>query len=848
MRALARAATGSLVALCVALALVVSGVAAFGIASTRSAMSLGNTIAGDELKTATVTGQLSRQIDAAFTAGQEALEATQQAERDRMSAPLYTSLLPAVDALLFQLEQLHAGDPPAEHAEFGTFIRQWDTVRDLLSPAALDAQPATAAAARLTAAYQPLSAHLNRLFSKELDDGQADHAQASVSAARATWLLAGAAAGGIALGIGVLYLGIRRIRRNLWPSQDQAEFADTLQIANDEDEAHRLLQSHLERALPQASAVVLNRNNSADRLEAVTPLPDGSPLAATLRGAEPRSCLAVRSGRIHAENAGRRALLTCSVCAPVPGASSCVPLTVGGEVIGSVLLSRATPYSEAEEQRIRDSVSQAAPVLANLRNLAVAEIRAATDGLTGLPNKRAVNDALKRTFAQATATKAPLALLLADLDHFKAINDQRGHAVGDQVLASVGATLRASLRAGDFAGRNGGEEFAVLLPDTEIGSALEIAERIRAAIAEISLPGSDVTVTASIGVGSFPDHASTLDRLERLADAALYVAKRQGRNRVELADVTTVPDHPAPLASGTSANGSVPVPVPRERLPQAPHRPQVGEGRLGQRGPQVGGPGRAARAAPRADRPLHHLDVVVAPLLHALVQVDQQLAHRAGVGVVVVDLLQHLLHPGRGLQRLGHVALAHVRGHVVALPGQVAQEGVEQGRPGHRGLDAGPLRAARRVVRHHHPVPAAQDGLELAELSGLETARGAQRVPEPGELGRRHGLQHVQLGHHDLQDGQRPAQRAHGVRGLARLELGRQPAQLVQQLLEPQLVYLVDDDEQHLVVLGRPRLLGREQLVQPQVPGVGNRRLSHLRALRSRRTSHLSHGRTLRSR
>ena len=255
--------------------------------------------------------------------------------------------------------------------------------------------------------------------------------------------------------------------------------------------------------------MVLNRNNSADRLEAVTPLPPGSPLAGTLRGAEPRSCLAVRSGRAHHENGARPALLCCSVCAPVPGASLCVPLTVGGEVIGSVLLSRAAPYSEAEEQRIHDSVGQAAPVLANLRNLAVAEIRAATDSLTGLPNNRAVTDAIKRALARAAASGAPLALLLLDLDHFKQVNDQHGHEVGDQVLAGVGATLRAVLRTGDFAGRQGGEEFAILLPDTEIAVALEIAERIRAAIAEISLPGADVSVTASIGVAGFTDHGST---------------------------------------------------------------------------------------------------------------------------------------------------------------------------------------------------------------------------------------------------------------------------------------------------------------------------------------------------
>ena len=229
-------------------------------------------------------------------------------------------------------------------------------------------------------------------------------------------------------------------------------------------------------------------------------------------------------------------------------------------MIGSVLLNRPAPYSEAEEQRIRESVGQAAPVLANLRNLAVAEIRAATDGLTGLPNKRAVTDAMKRMFAQASTTASPLGLLLLDLDKFKQVNDQRGHPVGDQVLANVGAVLRSVLRAGDFAGRNGGEEFAILLPDTEIPAALEIAERVRAAVAGITLPGSDVSVTASIGVVGFPDHATTLDRLEWLADAALYIAKRQGRNRVEVADPAA--EDVGAVLPGPDPNGSKSASVP----------------------------------------------------------------------------------------------------------------------------------------------------------------------------------------------------------------------------------------------------------------------------------------------
>ena len=559
MRTLAKAATSSLVALGIALALVVVAVTAIGIVGIRAAVQQGSVIADGELTTAVQTGQLARNMDAAYATGEAAFAAADPARRSQLLGVVDASLLPAIDEQLFSLEQLHLSDGPAERADLKLFIRQWTAVRDLLSRAGLTAQPGPALGDRLTAAYQPVSAHLDRLNLRELNDGGADHAVASSTAARVVALSVGVAAGGVVIGALLLRYGIRRIRRNLEPGQDQAEFADILQSANGEDEAHQLLQGHLERTLPATAAVVLNRNNSADRLEAVTPLPPGSPLAETLRGAEPRSCLAVRGGRAHSERGGRSPLLSCPVCARVPGASSCVPLVVGGEVIGSVLLSRPAPYSEAEEQRIRESVSQAAPVLANLRNLAVAEMRAATDGLTGLPNKRAVTDALKRTFAQAAMTKAPLALLLLDLDHFKQVNDKYGHAAGDQVLASVGAALRSVVRDQDFAGRNGGEEFAILLPETEIAAALGVAERVRASIAELTLPGTDVPVTISVGVAGFPDHAGTLERLEQLADAALYVAKRQGRNRVELASADAGHDLPGPVLPPATVNGSSPV-------------------------------------------------------------------------------------------------------------------------------------------------------------------------------------------------------------------------------------------------------------------------------------------------
>ena len=361
-----------------------------------------------------------------------------------------------------------------------------------------------------------------------------------------------------------------------------------------------LLQRYLERILaPNTTAVVLNSNNSADRLEAVVPLPDGSPLAQTLRGAQPRSCMAVRSGRTHREGSSRLGLLSCAVCAPCPGASSCVPLVVGGKVIGSVLLSRPTPFDEADEHRIRESVSQAAPVLANLRNLAIAEFRASTDGLTGLPNKRAVTDTLKRMFAQAASERSPLALLMLDLDHFKQVNDKRGPRGG-----GPGSGQR---RRGD-AGRDAvpGTSPAATAerssrsccPTPRSRSALRIAERVRAAIAEMSLPGTDVAVTVSVGVAGYPEHASTPDRLARLADAALYLAKRQGRNRVELAEPSVV--------AGTfdqAAGLGAPAGPRRHRRPAAP-RPDPGPTAADLvPGPRSGGNGQAHRPEAGRARP-----------------------------------------------------------------------------------------------------------------------------------------------------------------------------------------------------------------------------------------------------
>jgi diguanylate cyclase (GGDEF)-like protein len=373
--------------------------------------------------------------------------------------------------------------------------------------------------------------------------------QAQVAAARRSERAkAGLISVAVILALGLLFGGVgylaidrqaaavrRRRARVAATRRSQAEFNETMQIMRDEHEAYALVRQHLERSIPGAGVVVLSRNNSANRLTAATTLPEQSPFAAALVDAEPGSCLSVRLAHEYRRGMDSDPLLTCDICGVAAGEITCVPSVVSGEVIGSVLVEH--PEALGREQRVivSDSVAQAAPVLANLRNLAIAEMRAATDALTGLPNQRACQDNLKRMLAQASRNVSPLSAILLDLDHFKQINDRYGHGAGDDVLAAVGGVLTETLRASDFAGRYGGEEFLMLLPDSDSEGALDAAEKVRAAIQTIDVPQVEGTITASLGVASYPADALDSDRLVRMADRALYAAKGAGRNRVELA-------------------------------------------------------------------------------------------------------------------------------------------------------------------------------------------------------------------------------------------------------------------------------------------------------------------------
>jgi diguanylate cyclase (GGDEF)-like protein len=189
----------------------------------------------------------------------------------------------------------------------------------------------------------------------------------------------------------------------------------------------------------------------------------------------------------------------------------------------------AKPY-DTDELRARIRVA-----LRTLRLQELLERRALVDGLTGLANRGALEDRLVAEWAMYQRHGTPLAVMMADLDQFKQVNDRYGHLVGDDVLRRAASVLRASVRAGDLAARYGGEEFAVVAPHCNTEGALRSAERFRQRLAEpaVILGPADLGVTASIGVASVPeDPAGSPGDLLSLADEALYLAKSRGRNRV----------------------------------------------------------------------------------------------------------------------------------------------------------------------------------------------------------------------------------------------------------------------------------------------------------------------------
>jgi diguanylate cyclase (GGDEF)-like protein len=321
------------------------------------------------------------------------------------------------------------------------------------------------------------------------------------------------------------------------------QLSELLQACATLDEAHGVMGQLCGRLFPDAAGAILMIPASRDGLWAVATW--GPPLGGGRERFQPDDCWALRRGRIYRVDDVGTSPACPHLGEPSPPAFVCVPLAAQGETLGLFTLA-ALPGGATEgglgEARVRLAVTvaeQFALALANLRLRETLRGQSIRDPLTGLFNRRYMEETLDRELRRAERERRALSLILLDIDRFKSFNDTFGHEAGDTVLASLGALLRSTLRAGDVACRYGGEEFVLILPAASLADAHRRAEEIRESIRglRVSLGGRPLeAVRCSMGVAAFPEHGEEGDALLRAADAALYRAKREGRDQVVLAE------------------------------------------------------------------------------------------------------------------------------------------------------------------------------------------------------------------------------------------------------------------------------------------------------------------------
>jgi diguanylate cyclase (GGDEF)-like protein len=251
--------------------------------------------------------------------------------------------------------------------------------------------------------------------------------------------------------------------------------------------------------------------------------------------ASPESCWGLRRGKCYVGNGTTTP--PCGHAGPARElATLCVPLMAYGEVLG--VLHLRGPDAPAVQSALQLATMAGDGLALNVANLKLREslkAQSIRDPLTDLFNRRYLTETLEREFARAQRSGAPVAVMMLDVDHFKRFNDSFGHDAGDAVLRELGAFFRRSIRTEDIACRYGGEEFCLVLPQMARDGARQRAESIRAGVARLEVRSGDRVlepVTLSLGVALFPEDAGTIASVLAAADAALYQAKREGRNRV----------------------------------------------------------------------------------------------------------------------------------------------------------------------------------------------------------------------------------------------------------------------------------------------------------------------------
>lgn len=316
-----------------------------------------------------------------------------------------------------------------------------------------------------------------------------------------------------------------------------AEMGELLQSCLSREEVFTAALGFAPKIFPNRRGAIVLFNSARNLLEVAGAWND---CQLPMKAFEPESCWALRTGHPHLVPAGDPTAC-CGHAASVSNTYVCIPILAQGEALGILHIQATDTDPKLDEAQMSFKTTFASQVglsVANIRLRDALRAQSTKDPLTGLYNRRYLEEMLSREIRRAIRSEQHLSVLMLDLDHFKKFNDAYGHEAGDAVLRETGSFLVRNIRAEDFVCRFGGEEFVVVLPTADLNAAQARAERLRSKLHDLVVmhEGRSVgSISASFGVAALPDHGTTEKDLLQAADAALYRAKRAGRDRVELA-------------------------------------------------------------------------------------------------------------------------------------------------------------------------------------------------------------------------------------------------------------------------------------------------------------------------
>jgi diguanylate cyclase (GGDEF)-like protein len=319
-----------------------------------------------------------------------------------------------------------------------------------------------------------------------------------------------------------------------------SEINDFLQVCFTVDEACAAIASLVVPLFPTCSGAIFLTGSSRDHLQQVTAW--GTSLQSK-PAFQPHECFGLRRSRVHQAETAQPGICCSHVTVNKESATTlCVPMIAQGETLGLFFLNtnEPVPLSKAQQQLARAVAEQVGLAIANLTLRETLQYQSIRDPLTGLFNRRYLEEAFQQELPRAQRHHRSVGVIMVDVDHFKRFNDTYGHEAGDHILQAIGQLLKDNVRGSDIACRYGGEELTLILPETSLEETAARAEELRKMIAELAISHNGTllqALTASFGIAAFPRHGTNASTLLQVADAALYQAKANGRNQVVVSPI-----------------------------------------------------------------------------------------------------------------------------------------------------------------------------------------------------------------------------------------------------------------------------------------------------------------------